>query len=164
MSLRQQSPVDPINVRSSFCPESLLLPQTRSCPSSFAASNFPASHASPCLSTSYKARPSRPLECTSLSHVLPMARYMWLPLGFAAHPNLAYSYPTIRHAMCSTQKPCRTEERFIMVFNFYISLAMEGHLIYINCPMYPPGKAGYLRYLSLLNHPNKLFIQNLVVY
>ena len=51
-----------------------------------------------------------------------------------------------------------------MLLDFYISLAMEGHLIYINCPMYLPGKAGYLRYLLLLNHPNKLFIQNLVVY
>ena len=49
-----------------------------------------------------------------------------------------------------------------MLLDFYISLAMEGHLIYINCPMYPLGKAGYLRYLLLLNHPNTLFIKNLL--
>ena len=133
-------------------------------PSSFSASNFPASHASPCLSTSHKARHSRPLEWTSLSHVSPMASYMWLPLGLAAHPNLAYSYPTIRHAMWCTQKPCRTEERFIMHLDSYISLVMEGYLININCPMYTPGKAGFLHYILLLNHPNKLFIQNLFVY
>ena len=122
------SSVDPTKVRSSFCPESLLFPQTQSCPSGFAASNFPASHASPCLSTSYKARHSRPLEWTSLSHVLPMASYMWLPLQLAAHPNFAYLYPKIIQASLSTQKPCRTEERFIMLLDFYISLAMEGHL------------------------------------
>ena len=121
MSLRPPSPVDPTKVRSSFCPESLLFPQTRSCPSSFAASNFPASHASPCLSTSYKARHLRPLEWTSLSLVSPMASYMWLPLGLAAYPNLAYSYPTIRRAMWSTQKPCRTEERLscFLIFIFH---------------------------------------------
>ena len=129
-----------------------------------AAPNFSASHASPCLSISHKARHSRPLEWTSLSHVSPMASYMWLPLGHAAYPNLAYSYPTIRRAMWSAQKPCRTEERLSCFLIFYISLTMEGHLIYINCPMYPPGKGGYLHYLLLMNHPNKLFIQNLVVY
>ena len=109
-------------------PESLLFPQTQSCPSGFAASNFPASHASPCLSTSYKARHSRPLEWTSLSHVLPMASYMWLPLQLAAHPNFAYLYPKIIQASLSTQKLGRTEERFLMLLDFYISLAIEGHL------------------------------------
>ena len=78
--------------------------------------------------------------------------------------KLSIFAPTIRRVIWSTQKPGRTEERFIMLLDFYISLAMEDHLIYINCPMYPTGKAGYLRYLLLLNHPNKLFIQKLVVY
>ena len=120
MSLRLPSPVDPTKVRSSFCPESLLsLRLGAALP--FAASNFPASHASPCLSTSHKARHSRPLEWTSLSQVSPMASYMQLPLGLAAHPNLAYSYHTIRRAMWSTQKPCRTEERLscFLIFIFH---------------------------------------------
>ena len=43
---------------------------------------------------------------------------MWLLLGLAAHPNLAYSYPTIRRTTWSTQKPCRTEERVIMLLYF----------------------------------------------
>ena len=118
MSLRPPSPMDPTNVRSSFCPEYLLFPQTRSCPSSFAASNFPASHASPCLSTSYKARPSRPLECTSLSHVLPMASYMWLLLGLAAHPNLAYSYPTIRPQCVLPRSPAELKKGLSCIFIF----------------------------------------------
>ena len=100
---------------------------------------------------------SRSLEWTSLSHVSPMTSYMWLLLGLAAHLNLAYSYHTIRRATWSTQKPCRTEES-IMLLEFIFHWQWKGHLIYINRPMYPLGKAGYLCYLLLLNHPNKSFI------
>ena len=94
-----------------------LIPSDSELPFQFHRLQFPCK---PCFSMSInKARHSRPLEWTPLSHVSPMGSYMWLPLGPAAYPNLAYSYPTISRAMWSTQKPCRTEEKVITLLDFF---------------------------------------------
>ena len=127
-----------------------LIPSDSELPFQFCCLQFPCK---PCFSMSvYQQVTSPDIQGHWSGPFCPMfhpwaASYMSLSLGLAAHPNLAYSYHTIRRAMWSTQKTCRTEEWFIMLLDFYISLAMEGHLIYINCPMYSPGKAGNLHYL-----------------
>ena len=64
-----------------------------------------------------------------------------LSFGIAAHPNLAYSYTTIRRAMWSTQKPRRTEKMLIILHDHYISLPMKWYLIKINFSMYSHEKA-----------------------
>ena len=61
--------------------------------------------------------------------------YMWLPLGLAAYSNLAYSYLTIRRAMWSTQKPCRTEERLscFLIFIFHWQWKVIWFILIVLC-------------------------------
>ena len=102
---------------------------------------------------------SRPLEWTTLSHVSPMASHIWLPLRLAAHPNLAYSYHTIRRAMWSAQKPCRTEES-IMLLDFYILVIWYNIILIVLCiPRAKPGiSATFYYWIIQINHLLKIWL------